>query len=117
VSSIKFVYIAGPYTASTQEEIDGNVRYADLVGRTVASMGFIPFVPHKMTQGWENDKRFFYDDFMGICLEWLKKCDAILYYAPSPGADRELEFAKENGIAVFFSIKELGQVANGSNSQ
>jgi hypothetical protein len=54
---------------------------------------------------------------MGICLEWLKKCDAILYYASSPGADRELEFAKENGIAVFFSIKELGQVANGSNSQ
>lgn len=37
----------------------------------------------------------------------LEACDALLYLAPSPGADRELALAKTNHLAIYYSLNDL----------
>lgn len=110
------VYIAGPYTAKTKEERDQNVRLAEEVGKRVASAGYIPFIPHKMTHGWDEDPRFGEGEearkfFMNICLAWLGLCDAILVlpgYENSRGTLEEINYAKAHGIKILYSLELLG---------
>ena len=41
---------------------------------------------------------------MKLDFEWIKSCDALLRIEGiSSGADREVEFAKNNNIPVFFA--------------
>ena len=56
-------------------------------------------------------KTLSYDYYTKADIEWLKDCDAILYYHPvigdSKGADNELKIAIDSGKMVFFSIDEI----------
>lgn len=101
------IYVAGPYSAESPAEIDYNVMAADFAARDIAAKGHSPFVPHTQSCGWEQDARFCYDDFLRIDFEWLEVCDAILYLGPSPGADKELEYAGILGLTVFRSVEEV----------
>lgn len=87
-----------------------NVAEADFAGRIIARLGHVPFVPHKMTFDWERDPVLLYPDFIRIDDEWLKRSEAILYGAPSSGADRELKLAEYNGLDVFRSVLEIPTV-------
>lgn len=104
-----YIYVAGPYTADTKEEIAANVAAADAAAREIAYTGHIPFCPHKMTWGWEDDPHLGYDDFIGMDDLWLMQCDALLFIAPSPGANREKNLAEALGIPVYTSIEDLPQ--------
>jgi hypothetical protein len=37
----------------------------------------------------------------------LRRCDALLYLAPSPGADRELALARELSLPVYLSVDDI----------
>jgi len=89
---------------------DRNVAEADLAGRIIARLGHVPFIPHTMTRDWERDPVLRYPDFIRIDDEWLKRSEAILYGATSPGADKELELARRNGLDVFRSVLEIPAV-------
>ena len=102
------VYVAGPYSAASRTERDGNIARADEAGRELLSRGYIPFVPHKMTANWEDDDRFGEGDFMQMDLEWLARCDAILMVAgwkDSKGARIERAWAEGHGLPIWYSIE------------
>lgn len=65
--------------------------------------------PHPVTSytpspnGW-----YSYEKWLDMCFVQLAKCDALFRMAgESKGADREVEFAKEHGIPVFYNLDSL----------
>lgn len=100
------IYIAGPYTADTPEEVLNNVHNAIETGNKVSKIGFTPFIPH-LAHYWNKLYYHDYEFWMDWCFEWIPTCDAILVYPPSPGANREETLAEELGIPIYYSIEEL----------
>jgi hypothetical protein len=98
------IYIAGPYSNGNRDE---NVHNAYEVANQLADLNFAPFVPHA-THYWDLKFPRSYEYWIELDLVFLKCCDA-LFRMPgySPGADREVEFAKKNGLPVFEDINNL----------
>ena len=101
------IYVAGPYGASTSEQIKANISRANEGALEIAKKGHIPFVPHTMLSGWEDEFRVERPVVTGICQAWLEACDAFVYLGSSPGADGELELAKRLGLRIFHSLDEV----------
>ena len=97
------VYIASPFTIGDQElNVMRSMEYYD----RLMEEGFLPFSPlgHTYISFYEGD----YEEWMKVGFEWLKVCHALLRLkGESPGADREVECARDNGIPVFYTIEQL----------
>lgn len=101
---IRHVYIAGPYT---QGDPVKNTRKALGVADYLQSLGFVPFVPH-LSHFWHFLTPKPYETWMEWDLAWLAKCDALVRLPGlSPGADREVDRARELGIPVFLDYNAL----------
>jgi hypothetical protein len=103
--SLRYVYLAGPITKGSPFD---NVRKAIEVGDNLLRHGFLPHIPH-LTALWAmvaGDKPW--DVWLAFDEKWLLKCDCLLRIdGESLGADREVEFAKQCGIPVFYSMSDL----------
>ena len=98
------VYIAGPYTKGI---IEDNVNNAILTAELISQYGFTPFIPH-LTHYWELLIHHEYDFWIKQDLEWLSACDILLRIeGESAGADAEVQIAKEIGMPVFFSPRNM----------
>lgn len=98
------VYLAAPYRLPDPVQ---NTHRAITVADELIFDGFIPYIPH-LTLLWHlvtpRNAEFWYDYDYHI----LKRCDAVLRIeGESVGADKEVELAKECGIPVFYSMKDL----------
>jgi hypothetical protein len=106
------IYIAGPYTAPTAEGRQHNVNIAIDVALRLWKRGHFPYVPHLThyidERAVETGVPMAYEEYLAWDNEWLKACDAILYLAPSRGADIELGEAKRLGKRVYYSEHEIG---------
>jgi hypothetical protein len=102
---IRTVYLAGPYTGPDPEV---NVTEAIRVAEAVSRMGFIPFVPH-LFHYWNKVYPHDYGFWMRMDHEYIMRCDALLRFGRSPGANKEYEFAREHGKQLFNSLQELAQ--------
>lgn len=74
---MKVIYIAGPYTAPTNWQIQENINRAMAAGKLVAEMGAMPLIPHSNTPlifHGINNGQFWYDGTM----ELLRRSDAIM---------------------------------------
>tara|TARA_B100000315_G_C14425531_1_gene517635 strand:+ start:548 stop:901 length:354 start_codon:yes stop_codon:yes gene_type:complete len=105
------VYIAGPYTAATEQELMKNVHAAIDAALVLFQRGHFPYIPH-LTH-WV-DKRvkesgidLEWEDYMKWHKPWVPTCDAFLYLNSSKGADLELQAAKDSGKLIFYSIDEI----------
>ncbi len=105
------VFIAGPYTAKTPEEIRENVERAMIAGLSIMEFGHQPFVPHLShwldlcaTGGGECIS---YARWLEWSLSWGGCCDALICIGTSPGAGREVAEAVAAGIPVFESVAEF----------
>lgn len=102
---ITYVYVAGPITKGVpiQNVVDGLDAANEL-----RDLGFVPFVP-QLSYYWHNlHHAREYEDWLAYDFQWILKCDALLRLPGySPGAEREIEFCRENGIPVFYSIEDL----------
>jgi nucleoside 2-deoxyribosyltransferase len=99
------VYIASPYTLG---DTAVNVRNSIDVFYELIKHGFIPFSPLAMCHTIQMIHPIEYEQWMQYDFEWVKTCDCLLRLpGDSQGADREIEVAKETGIPVFYSMKEL----------
>jgi len=75
------IYIAGPYTGATPEQIEANVEHAIAVGIEVMKLGHFPLIPHLThyialhpNSPWDKiDRRWIAFDSA-----WFSACDAIL---------------------------------------
>lgn len=98
------VYIASPYTKG---DVGANVRRQIDAADDLMNMGLLPFAPlmahfHHMIHPHEYEYWITYD------LGWLESCDCLLRLeGESVGADVEVEKAKELGLPIFYSIREL----------
>ncbi len=98
------VYIASPYTKG---DVAVNVRDSFLVANQLADLGYLPFPP-LYSHFWHFLTPHPYQFWLELDKEWVLRCDCILRLpGESTGADGEVEFAKEHGIPVYYSIEEL----------
>ncbi len=99
---MKTVYVAGPLIG----DFAGNTARAIEVADELLDGGVAPFVPH-LAIHWHAVHEHHYEDWMAYDFAWILKCDALVRMpGKSPGADREVEFARKHGIPVFFGINE-----------
>ena len=108
-----FVFVTGPYSAPTEEDVARNIQRAVDVGRIVFERGYFPVVPHVLVRPYYNaaDRRgpFAYEALMQYTLALVRKCEILLIYDHSPGADREWRLAEALGKPVYFDVDELPQ--------
>lgn len=93
---MKSIYIAGPYSADTEEERDKNVLIAKKAAQYYADLGYAVFCPHLQTQGWEDETKLSYGYFLAADLYWLRKCDDV---AMLPGWEESYGATIEHTIA------------------
>jgi nucleoside 2-deoxyribosyltransferase len=107
----KLVYLAGPYSAPTQAEINANVRHAATVASVLWNAGYAVICPHMNTYGMEGDaslggdtwadefKKFLTGDF-----EMINRCDMVVMlpgWETSKGACAEFAFANWLELPVY----------------
>lgn len=103
--NIKYVYVSGPLTRGNVFE---NINKAAKAGNQLMKLGFHPMVPHLVALQEMVVPDLGYEDYMKMDLAWIERCDAVLRIpGESPGGDREVAYAKELGIPVFYTIDEL----------
>lgn len=103
----RIIYIAGPYTAATPEEISAHTAAACEWGRKVRALGLVPLVPHVAICP---ESGLTWRKAMDECLPILNRCDGILMipgWDRSKGALAEWDFANENAIPIFEDLAEL----------
>lgn len=107
------IYVAGPYSADTGRQRAFNVCRALEAGLAILEKGHWPFIPH-LTHFF--DKWHCWEGFEPAIeaetyMQWdfviLRRCDGLLYLSPSPGADRELELARQIGVPFWTSIEDV----------
>ena len=105
------IYVAGKYTASTEEGKQLNTDEAMWYGVMLEGLGYHAVVPHlshyldSMAQAMEVDIP--YKTWIQRGLFLLSNCDAMLVISESPGVKREIAFAKNNHIPIYYSLDEL----------
>lgn len=101
---MKIVYIACPYTLG---DVAVNVRNSFEMAEQLANLEFLTFNPlqsHFQHMVFPHT----WDYWMDLDLNWLRKCDCLLRLSgESKGADREVAFALDNNIPVYYTVKEL----------
>jgi hypothetical protein len=101
------LYVAGPLTG----DFETNVQQAIIVGNTLMDLGLTIYLPH-LSYYFHKQKYRNYEEWMHHCFIWITKCDALYRMpGPSPGADREVEYAFANEKPVFRTIQEVKQWA------
>lgn len=106
------VYVSGPYSAPTEEERQENVTEAIRAGIEVIKRGHVALIPHLThfvdeTARLEQDLVIHYEEWMRQDLALLERCDALLFLASSPGADRERQRAEDLGQVIYDSIEDV----------
>jgi nucleoside 2-deoxyribosyltransferase len=97
------VYIAGPLTTG---DMMANIRLAVREAARVQAAGMAPYVPHlsAFTDMIALESTG-YEEWMALDFEMLSRCDCLLRIGlESPGAAREVMFAIEHGIPVFYGV-------------
>lgn len=115
------IYIAGPYSAIDGATRQSNVQRAMDAGISLYLMGHFPYVPH-LTHFIDERANSVgihlkWEDYIRWDTAWLEVCDAILYLGASRGADIELDVAKKLGKQVFYSISEIPNLIEASDSK
>lgn len=103
------IAVAGPYSASTEEQKQANLDAMNRAAAQVYEKGHIPVIGVNsalpvalMLPG--RDRREIIND---ISFAVVEKCDAILMIGSSPGADKEREIIEAKGLPVYYSIDEI----------
>lgn len=107
---MKYIYLAGPLThESAGYNMMDNVREAMNIYAMIIQMGYFPYCPH-LSAFADIVTKIGYEQWMALDFAWLEKCDALVRIGGvSPGADREMKFAREHGIQVY-TAKEFMEV-------
>ena len=108
----EIVYVSGPYRGKTKTQRDINIEKAREAGIKLWEMDYVPLVPHLNTERFDDYCNVPDENYLEGDLILLKRCDSILMikgWEKSQGALIELEFAKKNGLKVYYSLEEIGK--------
>jgi hypothetical protein len=106
------IYVAGPYSADTEEQRRKNTENAIHAGLALFEKGHYPFIPHTTHYVEEyasetDDFDMTYEDYLDWDEAFLLDCDALLHLASSPGADRERRLAEKLGMEIYNQIEDV----------
>lgn len=112
---MKRVYVAGAYSAGDVISVLTNIRNGMRLGTEVFLAGYAPFVPwfdfhfQLMLQG---DEKLTVEDYYKYSIAWLDVSDVLLVgdwdgCEKSVGTQKEIARARELGIPIYYSLKEL----------
>ena len=105
------IYVAGPYSADTEEEIEANVQRAIDAGIDLFRKGHTPFIPHLShwveLRAQERDIEMAWSDYMAWDMVWLQSCDGLLHLFPSRGANLERETARRLGLKIWYVADQI----------
>jgi len=105
------IYIAGPYSAESEDAIRANVRAAIDAAITLVRKGHAPYIPHLThfvdERSREVGANLTWEDYLEWDLAWLRVCDAFLYLGSSRGADLELAAAEKSGMRIYRSLDDI----------
>lgn len=105
------IYVAGPYTAPTEVRRLSNVTAAIDAGIGIIERGHVPIVPHLNhyidRQAKSSGLYVSWIGWVGMGMHVIDVCDALLYLAPSRGADIELAHAKSELVPIYTSVKDI----------
>ena len=114
------IYVAGPYTANTIDQIEKNVNVAIDAAFKIFSKGHFPYIPHLThfvdRRAKDTGVNLQWEDYIRWDMVWVETCDALLYLNSSRGADIELQAAKRLGKQIFCSVDEIPCATNVSMS-
>lgn len=97
------VYVAGPYSASPER----CTQFALDIGTRLLDLGFAPYVPH-LNHYWHLRSPQTYERWLELDFAWLAVAHVLLRMpGASPGADREVQFAQERSVPVFYGVHDL----------
>lgn len=109
IKDIRNLYISGPYTAKTFDDIDINISKARKTAVTCMKKGWYPRTPHLNTAHFEiyedELKEVNYDYWLKGAISLLLTCDAILMmkdWKDSKGAKIEHKIAESLYIPIFY---------------
>ncbi len=109
------IYVAGPYSPTKSldkhegiREAAQNTEHAIEAGIAILNKGHIPYIPHLShfvhTHHACNHEYKWYVIDNSFIEDWA---EALLYLAPSFGADAELKLAAKLGLKIFYSLNEI----------
>lgn len=107
---IRNVYVAGPYSAPTPEEVTANVSRAVIAAAEVMARGHRAHCPHAATHPVEHAGKgqFGYEDWMDLDFSIIEAwATDILVIGDSPGTRREVEYAERLGLRVLRDVSQL----------
>ena len=119
------IYVAGKYAPHTLEDcnndlhavsriVNNNTKDAIRCGIELIRLGHIPYIPHLshfiFLELKENEPDLPREFWYKFDYEFLEHCDALFLLSHSRGADKELQWAKEHGLQIFYSLSEVPKV-------
>ena len=107
---MKYVYVAGPFSAKTREGVEANILAAQLLGVEVAKLGAYPVIPHANTSHPDFEVVQPYAFWIEGTMWQLRQCDAVMLtpnWESSSGARGEVADAQARGVPVFTSLDDL----------
>ena len=104
------VYIVGPYSGDTYEQIDKNISKARQAAIAIWNSGNYAFCPHLNTARFEDDPECTasYQDFIDGTLSFMYDCHCLYVlsgHEKSKGSAGEIAAAIERGMPVFYQDK------------
>ena len=112
------VYVAGPYRADTEEEINANIREACSIGAELRKAGYTVIIPHIESYMFED--ALTEEEWLEHGISLLKRANAVYDFRngrKSTGTEDEVTVARGSSTPVCYSIadvnKAFGEVGSG----
>lgn len=108
------IYVAGPYTAASNSEIQTNINKAIDAAIKVYKKGHFPYLPHLThwidLRSKETEQGLKWEDYIEMDRAWLESCDGLLFLSESRGANLELDYAKKMKKMIFYNLDQIPTV-------
>lgn len=105
---MKLIYIAGPFSAENDIEIEANIIRAERLGEAVRQAGAFPVIPHANGRAFKHLGTYTY--WIEGTLELMKRCDAVILvpgWHTSKGTHGEVAEANARFQPVFETVDQL----------
>lgn len=101
--------VAGPYSASTEEQRKRNLDAMNDAAAKLLEKGHVPIIGVNaalpiVERANVTDK---YKAMMDISLAVIDKCEALLLIGESPGAIKERDLILSKGLPVYYNINDV----------
>jgi len=116
---VERIYVAGPISADTDEDVQANYRRGQEIGEQLRQLGHMVFVPHNYVLLYRGSHRLpqdVYDQLLTFDFSIIENWATALYFiAPSPGANRERVLAEKLGLKIFSDISDVLDLSKQDN--